>query len=141
MELCVGVDVAKQRLEVATTAGQSFRVGNDAAGISALVAELMPLKPTLVVLEASGGYEQELSVALVAAGLETARVNAVDVRYFARSHRQLGETDQLDARLLALFAAERKEQLVTAELHPERDELKLLVTRRGQLLSMRAAEH
>jgi hypothetical protein len=76
MELCVGVDVAKQQLEVATTAGQSFRVGNDAAGISALVAELMPLKPTLVVLEASGGYEQELSV-----GRGVSRGEAIALEY------------------------------------------------------------
>lgn len=140
MELYAGIDVAKKELVVATTAGQSFSVSNDAAGIAELVRRLVPVKPKLVVLEASGGYEQTLLVALVAAGITTARVNPVDVRYFARSHRQLAKTDQLDARVLALFAAERSEELAPAELDPERDELKLLVDRRTQLLLMLTAE-
>jgi transposase len=140
MEQYVGIEVAKKELVVATTAGTSFSVSNDAGGIAELIQWLAPLEPKLVVLEASGGYEQALLVALVTAGIAAARVNPVDVRYFAGSHRQLAKTDKLDARVLALFAAERQAQLVPAELDPERDELKLLVDRRTQLLAMLTAE-
>jgi Transposase len=89
MELFAGIDVAQKELEVATTAGASFSLSNDAVGIAELVGRLLPLKPKLVVLEASGGYEQELLVALVTAGVSSARVNPVEVRYFARSRRYL----------------------------------------------------
>jgi transposase len=52
----------------------------------------------------------------------------------------VAKTDQLDARVPALFAAERSEELLPAELDPERDQLKLLVGRRVQLLALLTAE-
>jgi transposase len=141
MELHVGIDVAKDRLEVATSGGESFSATNDAAGRARLIEHLLELHPALVVLEASGGYEQALLVEMVAANLECARVNPTDVRYFARMHRQFAKTDRLDAKVLAAFAAHRATELTPARLDPERDELKLLVNRRTQLLRMLTAEH
>ena len=41
-----------------------------------------------MVLEASGGYEQALLVELVSADIGCARVNPVDLRYFARLHHR-----------------------------------------------------
>ncbi len=140
MELYVGIDVAKDSLEVATSNGESFSAHNDAAGIAQLLERLLKLSPALVVLEASGGYEQALLVELVAAQIDCARVNPVDVRYFARMQRQFAKTDRLDAKVLAAFAAQRGSELIPARLDPERDELKLLVNRRSQLLQMLTAE-
>src|SRR5208282_236970 len=97
MELYVGIDVAKDTLEVATSGGESFSAINDAAGRAQLIERLLKLNPALVVLEASGGYEQALLVELVAVDIDCARVNPVDVRYFARMHRQFAKTDRLDA--------------------------------------------
>jgi len=140
MELYVGIDVAKDTLEVATSGGESFSTINDAAGRAQLIERLLKLNPALVVLEASGGYEQALLVELVAVDIDCARVNPVDVRYFARMHRQFAKTDRLDARVLAAFAQHRATELVPARLDAERDELKLLVNRRTQLLQMLTAE-
>ena len=140
MELYVGIDVSKDGLEVATSGGESFSVRNDSAGRAQLIERLLELRPMLVVLEASGGYEQALVVELVAATIDCARVNPVDVRYFARLHRQFAKTDRLDAKVLAAFAAHRASELVPARLDTERDELRLLVNRRGQLLRMLTAE-
>jgi len=64
----------------------------------------------------------------------------IDVRYFARLHHQFGKTDRLDACILAAFAAQRGTDLIPARLDAERDQLKLLVNRRAQLLQMRTAE-
>jgi transposase len=77
---------------------------------------------------------------LVSADIGCARVNPVDVRYFARLHRQFAKTDRLDAGVLAAFAAQRATDLIPARLDAERDQLKLLVNRRAQLLQMLTAE-
>jgi len=140
MELYVGIDVAKDSLEVATSGGESFSARNDRAGIAQLIERLRKLSPGLVVLEASGGYEQALVVELVAAQINCARINPTDVRYLARMQRQFAKTDRLDARVLAAFAAQRASELIPARLDAERDELKLLVNRRTQLLQMLTAE-
>jgi transposase len=140
MELYVGIDVAKDSLEVATSGGESFGASNDAAGIAQLIKRLLKLSPALVVLEASGGYERALLVELVAAKIDCARVNPTEVRYFARMKRQFAKTDRIDAKVLAAFAAQRAIDLIPARLDAERDELKLLVNRRAQLLQMLTAE-
>ena len=63
----VGIDVAKNSLEVSTSK-ESFSVANDEKGLEQLIARLAPLKPELVVLEASGGYEKAGWLALWGGG-------------------------------------------------------------------------
>lgn len=44
--VCVGVDVAKERLDVAVRpSGEGWSVANDEPGIAALVGRLRPLDP------------------------------------------------------------------------------------------------
>ena len=72
----VGIDVSKGTLDVALRpSGESFRVGNDQGGISALVERLSAVQPELVVLEASGGYETEVVAELAAASIAVTVVN------------------------------------------------------------------
>ena len=54
--------------------------------------------PTLVVLEASGGYEVTVAAVLASAGLPVAVVNPRQIRDYARAIGQLAKTDTLDAR-------------------------------------------
>ena len=61
----VGIDTSKDRLDVAARPGDRFRVTNDPAGIADLVARLQALRPSLVVLEATGGYEADALAALL----------------------------------------------------------------------------
>src|SRR5213596_2805282 len=66
----VGVDVAKDRLDVAVRpSGEAWSEANDDAGVRALVARLRPLGPALIVCEATGGFERAAIAALAAAGL------------------------------------------------------------------------
>ncbi len=67
----IGIDVAKAHIDVAAIGGQLsvVRLGNDTEGHSLLIAALQPLPVTLVVMEATGGYEVPLVCALQAAGL------------------------------------------------------------------------
>ena len=61
----VGIDTSKDHLDVAARPGDRFRVTNDPAGIAELVARLRRLTPSLVVLEATGGYEADALAALL----------------------------------------------------------------------------
>lgn len=135
----IGIDVSKQRLDVASTSGEPFHVPYDAAGLRHLVARLAALRPALVVLEATGGLQVRLAGELAAAAVPVAVVNPRQVRDFARATGLLAKTDRLDAAILARFA-----QAVRPAPRPLGDEasreLKALVARRRDLIAMRTAE-
>ena len=58
----VGLDVSKAWLDgYLSGSGRRLRVGNDAAGVRALVRSLGERAACLVVMEASGGYERTAS--------------------------------------------------------------------------------
>ena len=61
-------------------------------------------KPTLIVLEATGGLEVPLLGALAAMGLPVVALNPRQVRDFARATGQLAKTDRVDAQVLAQLA-------------------------------------
>ena len=85
-EVVVGIDVAKAALDVAVRPqGAAQRLANDAAGIAELVAWLQALKPQLIVIEATGGYEAPLVAELGLVSLPVAVVNPRQVRDFARA--------------------------------------------------------
>lgn len=101
----VGIDVGRDWLDLAVRPGNHHeRVPNDEAGITHLVEWLCPLRPALVVLEASGGLEVPAAAGLATAGLAVAVVNPRHVRDFAKAVGQLAKTDVLDAQVLAPFA-------------------------------------
>jgi transposase len=101
----VGVDVSKGHLDVALLpSGESFVVSNDEEGFDELLGRFEALRPTLVVLEASGGFERPVAGALAAAGIAVAVVNPRQTRDFARATGKLAKTDALDAKVLARFA-------------------------------------
>jgi transposase len=136
----VGIDVAKATLECAVLpTGESWQLANEDAAFAALVAKLRDIAPERIVLEATGGFEHGVVVALAAAQLPVVVANPRQVRDFGRSCGQLAKTDRIDARLLALFAAR-----VQPALRPLPTEaaqaLDALLTRRRQLLEMLTAE-
>jgi transposase len=134
------MDVAKNSLDVAVDpGGESWQEEHTAAGIARLSTRLRRLRPQLMVVEATGGWERDLTHALLTRGLPVAVVNPRQVRDFARSTGQLAKTDQLDARLLARYGAA---VLPPARLLPDAAQraLQALVVRRQQLVEMRTAE-
>lgn len=136
----VGVDVSKAILDVAVhEASGSWSVSNDEPGVADLITRLRPLRPDLVVLEATGGFETLAAAALAAAQIPVVVVNPRQVRDFAKSTGQLAKTDALDAHVLALFAAR-----VRPPVRPLADAgtqaLNALVARRRQLIEMLVAE-
>src|SRR5919206_1027127 len=97
-QLFVGIDVAKAQLDIALRpTGDRWAVANDEPGIAALVVRLQALTPTLIVLEATGGYQRAVVAALAVAGLPVVVVNPRQTRDFAKATGQLAKTDALDA--------------------------------------------
>jgi len=136
----VGIDVSKAQLDMSVRpAGELTRHANDEMGIAELVAKLVGLSPTLIVLEATGGYEAPVVAALALAGLAIAVVNPRQVRDFAKATGILAKTDAMDAAVLARFA-----EVVRPEPRPIDDEqtteLAALIHRRRQLIDMLTAE-
>jgi transposase len=136
----VGIDVSKATLDVhVLPQGESFSVARDSAGVEGLVERLRSLEAKLIVLEATGGFEQVVSAALGGAGLPVAQINPRQIRDFARALGRLAKTDRIDAAVIALFA-----ERVRPEARPLPDEqarlLDELVTRRRQVIEMIVAE-
>jgi transposase len=68
--LFVGIDVSKERLDVhVRPAGESFSVPRSGAGVDDLIVRLQALTPTLVAVEATGGFENVVTAGLAGAGL------------------------------------------------------------------------
>jgi transposase len=136
----VGIDVAKHSLDVCVLGeDRLFTLTNNAAGLRQLVEKLPAPGSCLVVVEATGGYQQRAVGALVTAGHSVAVVNPRQVRDFARGLGILAKTDRLDARVIARFGQHAQPRPV--EIASEKQaELRELVTRRRQLIELRTAE-
>ena len=141
MEITVGIDVSKARLDVHVhPAGEGFAVGNDEAGVAALVERLGRLDGLVGIgIEASGRYERLAVAELAAAGLPIVVLNPAQVRSYARAIGQRAKTDPIDARLIGLFI-----EAVRPEPRPMPDaqtkELAALMARRRQIVGMLVAE-
>jgi len=136
----VGIDVAKNHVDLYETATERHdRFENSRPGIRKCVKLLLSLCPRLIVLESTGGYELDLAVALDESSLPVVVVNPRQVRDFGRAMGQLAKTDQIDAVLLAKYAAVMKPPRRPVWDRHSR-QMKALVARRRQLVKMRVAE-
>ena len=140
MNCYVGIDVAKAHVDLYdTVTKRHVRFENNGSGIRKCVSLLISLTPQLIVLESTGGYELDLAVALTEASLPAAVVNPRQVRNFGRAVGRLAKTDQIDAILLAQYAATIKPpRRAIRDRHGR--QMKALVARRQQLVKMRTAE-
>jgi transposase len=136
----VGIDVAKDFVDVCVgPEGRSGRYACTARELGRLVRRLKRVQPTRVVLEATGGLERELVRRLDAAALPVVVANPRQVRRFAQALGLLAKTDQIDARVLALYG-ERVQPPVRALPDEKTRELSAWVTRRRQLKTLLVAE-
>ena len=136
----IGIDVSKKLLEVGVhQSDYHFRCPNDPKNFSALITELISLRPARILLEATGGLERALLQALHGADLPVVVVNPRQVRDFAKALGWLAKTDRLDARVLAHFAAAIQPAIRPVKAQQE-TELDALMGRRTQLSDMLAQE-
>ena len=136
----VGIDVSKDRLDVhISPSGQAFAVARDGKGLHELVERLRGVEPSLVAVEATGGFETVVAAAIAGAQLPLAVVNPAQVRHFAQAVGKRAKTDPIDAAVIARFA-----EAVNPEPRGLPDEaarlLAELVGRRTQIIEMLVAE-
>ena len=115
----IGADVAKANVVLAMRIkGRVYKlpeITNDAAGFERLAQMIEQNKrehqaeQISLVIEPTGGYELGLAYFAHSRGWQVLMVNPKLVRDWAKSQGQRAKTDELDARLLANYAAERPE--------------------------------
>jgi transposase len=139
-EVFVGIDVSKARLDIhVLPSNDAWSAENRDGVMAALVCRLAALRPSVIVMEATGGLERRVLAALLVAKLPAVAVNPRQIRDFAKSTGQLAKTDALDAGILALFA-ERIRPEVRPAPDEETRELEALLVRRRQIVDMITAE-
>jgi len=139
-EFFVGIDVSKEKFDVhVRPSDQSETFDYDEAGLKRLGQWMEQIQPSVIVLEATGGYERRLVAFLLSVKLPVRVVNPERVRHFAKATGQLAKTDRLDARVLSLVA-----QMLQPPARPLPDafteDLRDLLARRRQILDMLVAE-
>lgn len=136
----VGVDVSKAHLAwTVWEHAATQETGNDAAGIAGFLAQVQTLPGVLVVVEATGGYEQVLVQTLLQAAVPVAVANPTRIRALAKATGKLAKTDKIDARLIAEYAAKIQPPALEPRTETEL-RLRAMVTRREQLVEMGTVE-
>ena len=136
----VGIDVSKDRLDVHVRPnGEAFAVARDGKGLEELVTCLAARSPTLIAVEATGGFETIVAAALAGAQLPLVVVNPAQIRHFAQAVGQRAKTDPIDAAIIARFVEAVKP---TPRALPDQEARLLaeLVSRRRQIIEMLVAE-
>ena len=137
-ETCyVGVDVSKSSLDVyRPDTKASIEFDNDLEGIKQFSKKLMRKKKrTVVVMEATGGYEKMLLHQLEIFGIEAAVVNPRRVRDFAKGIGMDAKTDPIDAEVIARYGQVVEPAVVACKSDHEKKH-RALVDRRDQLLGL-----
>lgn len=143
----VAFEVSKDMLVVHTLpADEQCTISNKQQAVRRLLkAELKrnrkdKLGPTLIVCEATGGYERHVLDAAIDLGLPVHRAHGTRVRYFGRYCGLLAKTDPIDARLLAHYGLKTEEIRLYVPPPPETVALRALHARRTEIQEMMIAE-
>ena len=111
---------------------------NPADGIRQCVALCNEIRPELIVMEATGGYELTLARRFRPKDL-LSQWSTPDAFEILPEPGQIAKTDKLDARIIARFAA-TLEPMPTEQISENTLKLKALVARRNQLVGLHTAE-
>lgn len=133
----IGVDVAKDWIDVFDPATSHHeRFPTDSRSLRRFAATV---GSSIVILEASGGYERAVMAALSAGGRHVTCVNPRHAREFARATGRLAKSDRVDAQVLAEMG--RALRLVPARPRSdERQRLYDLTAHRSDITAMIVAE-
>ncbi len=136
----VGIDVAKNKLDVVLSVNNDLlQFSNDLDGFKGLIKKLPSKKNTLIVLEASGGYEKAAANFLQRKGHQVAVVNARRARDFAKASGKLAKTDGIDAKVIMMFG-EAFDPIPQALPTKQEETLNAALGRRNQVVKMIAIE-
>jgi transposase len=140
----VGIDVSKKVLDIYILSEKyHFKISNDPGGFADLI-EICAGKlgdrfeNVFFSFEDTGRYSKLLSVFLQESQFQFAALNALDIKRSMGLIR--GKTDKKDARMIALYAWRKRDELNVTNLSgPIIDQLKQLLTLREKLIKHRTA--
>jgi len=137
----IGVDIASEKIDVNDSDSKiASQLPNTCAAITKkFAAKIKSLETTLVICEATGGYEHVLVDAMHQAGINVCVANPRQVRDFAKGHGFLEKTDKIDARMIRKFG-EDVEVHLTAERPAHEKAHQALVRRRVQVQRLLSSE-
>lgn len=139
-QIICGVDVSSEALDARIGRdGVETRMAATPEGVAALAAFCREHRVTLVVMEATGGYEKLVHALLWSHGIPAAIVNPRSVRQFAQSMGFLEKTDRIDAGVIAWYA-EVKRIVAQEPASQAQEHLKALVTRLRQITELRTMQ-
>ena len=98
-QVFVGIDVSKAQLDLAFRPAGRFCAPNDEGGCAQVLERLRAMPPTLVVLEATGGWEIPLTGVLAAAGVPVALAKSRTWRGLDRKSTRLNSSHQSTSRM------------------------------------------
>ena len=131
MKSYLGIDISKLHLDLSHPA-PAKRLSNTEKAILPWLKSLPP--ETILVCEASGGYEALLLSLAHALHRPVIQLNARQVRDFARAQNRLAKTDRIDAGLIADFALTFQPKPLPLP-DPLQEQLLALVKHRSHLLT------
>lgn len=151
-KMVVGVDVSKDFLDVCIympdgckfkdkgyPSKKHFRIENTVIGLSKMLDIFSKYDFSdieQVILESSGGYEHLAIKALEKSGYNAWLVDPKRIRGFVASQGMKAKTDKIDARMIAMFAAQNKPDYKTKKQTSKHNELRELVRRKSDLIKM-----
>lgn len=140
MEITVGIDVSKDRLDVYVhPSGERLAVDNEASR-----CWWRGCTPVAPMASDTGGLEKLAVGALAAARLPVLVLNPAQVRHYARAEGKRAKTDRIDAAVIARFLAATKpeprpladaETVLLGELMARRRQLVGVTVARNAMLS------
>ena len=132
----IAVDIAKDSLQVQAP-NYACALKYDMHTLQEWIARIPA--DTIIVFEATGGYERTLMQTLIDHRIAYALVGPDRVRAFAKSEGVKAKTDPIDAKMLLRFA-EQKQLNASNPPDPQRVKLVALLDRRSHLSAMHAQE-
>ena len=118
MSLFIGIDISAKSFDLVVrkqnkpSKSKCFEQSVD--GHQRCLKMLKKLKPTLIVMEATGVYSLDLAIVLYKANLPIAVINPASFKRFAELMLTQSKTDSIDAALLAEFAQRMEPRLWVA---------------------------
>jgi transposase len=137
----IGIDIAKNHFDVCILPlNKTKRFKNNAIGIEDFIEFTNKFgTPQKIILEPTGGYEALVIDTLYEKGFKVCKINASQIRSFARACGTLAKTDKIDAYVLADYGS-KMECREYIPLPPKLKQLRKLVLRRKQLVHMMVEE-
>jgi transposase len=137
----VGVDVSKNSLDVYIyPAAKKLHIENNEIGIASLISELAKYQIERIACEASGGYEYQMFHALKRHGFCIWKIQPKRIKGFIESEGINLKTDASDAKMIALFIAQKDQLKPQITLSADALALQAMVKRKDDLTKMVSAE-